>query len=577
MLNKPDRARYLRLLQFVRPRWRIALLSAVATLVYGLTEPLVPYVMQPLIDGGFARRDMETVHVMVAVLVIGFVVRGVANFVSSYATTWIAQDVVYRLRERMFANLLDLPMAYFDRHSHGAVLSRFSYDVVQLMSAATDALIRLLRESVTIFALLVYLFYLDWRMTLILMIAAPFLIYTIVFVSRRLREMAHSLQADMSGMNHVIDEALRGRGIIRIYGGKAHEYQRFDRQADAVRSHALKSKKISALASPVLEVIIIVALSAVIIIAAGKAQASPEQMTAGKFVAFLGTMALLFPPIKRLGQVNEPIQRGLAAAQSVFAFLDEAPEDEGTKRSARLRSGAIRFSQVSFRYGEHAVLEAFTLDIRAGETIALVGASGSGKSTVVGLLAGFYRPDAGTISIDGCDLGDISLCDRRRAMAYVAQETVLFSASVTENIAYADPNPDHERVIAAAVSANADEFIGELPEGYASDIGQQGGRLSGGQKQRIAIARALYKDAPILILDEATSALDNRSERKVQEAIDTLRRNRTAIIIAHRLSTIQNADRIVVLDRGTIVESGSHDELIEKNGFYATLLSRLSS
>lgn len=577
MLNKPDRALYLRLLQFVRPQWRIALLAACATLVYGLTEPLVPYVMQPLIDGGFAKQDMRTVHVMVVVLVIGFVIRGAANFVSSYTTTWIAQNVVYRLRARMFARLLELPMAYFERHTHGSILSRFSYDVVQLMSATTNALITLLRESITIFALLVYLFYLDWRLTLILMIAAPFLCYIIIFVSRRLRRMAHSLQADMSSMNHVVDEAVRGREIIRIYGGNAHEYERFDHQAESVRRHALKSKKISALSSPLMEVIIIAALAAVIVIAASKAQTSQEQMTAGKFVAFLGTMALLFPPIKRLGQVNEPIQRGLAAAQSVFEFLDEAPEDEPKNQPARLRDGAIRFSRVSFRYGEHAVLKQFSLNIRAGETVALVGASGSGKSTVVGLLAGFYRPDAGTISIDGCDLDHITLCERRRAMAYVSQDTVLFSASVAENIAYADPNPERKRITEAAIAANADGFIGELPEGYASDIGQQGGRLSGGQKQRIAIARALYKDAPILILDEATSALDNHSERKVQEAIDTVRRNRTAIIIAHRLSTIRNADRIVVLDRGLIVESGSHDELIEKNGFYATLLSSFPS
>ena len=577
MFNKTDRARYLRLLQFVRPQWRIALLAACATLVYGLTEPLVPYVMQPLIDGGFAKRDMETVHTMVIVLVIGFVIRGAANFLSMYTTTQIAQHVVYRLRERMFGQLLDLPMAYFDGHSHGGILSRFSYDVVQLMSATTDALIRLLRESITIFALLVYLFYLDWRMSLILMIAAPFLSYIIVFISRRLRTLAHALQADMSGMNHVIDEALRGREIIRIYGGKDHEYARFDREADAVQRHALQAKKISALASPLLEVIIITALAAVIVIAANKAQVSPQQMTAGKFVAFLGTMALLFPPIKRLGQVNEPIQRGLAAAQSVFEFLDEAPEEEQKPSSVSLRDGAVRFDQVSFRYGKQAVLENFTLEIRAGETIALVGESGSGKSTVVALLAGFYRPDAGEISIDGCNLADISLCERRRAMAYVSQETVLFVASVAANIAYADPRPDRQRIIAAAASANADGFIGELPEGYDSDIGQQGGRLSGGQKQRIAIARALYKNAPILILDEATSALDNRSEQKVQDAIDTLRKNRTAIIIAHRLSTIRNADRIVVLDHGNIVESGSHDQLIAKNGFYATLLNRLSS
>ena len=286
-------------------------------------------------------------------------------------------------------------------------------------------------------------------------------------------------------------------------------------------------------------------------------------------------MALLFPPIKRMGKLNEPIQRGLAAAQSIFDFLDAPTEPQPALPPVSLSRGEIEFRDVSFAYPEQPVLERFNLHIRAGETVALIGESGSGKSTIAALLAGFYTPEAGAIYIDGHDLAGVSLADRRRAIAFVSQDTVLFSTSIAANIAYADPAPDAAKVRLAAESANAADFIAKLPHGYDENTGQQGGRLSGGQKQRIAIARALYKDAPILILDEATSALDNHSEAKVQEAIERLRANRTAIIIAHRLSTIRNADRIVVLEKGKIVESGSHDELLARGGSYAKLLHRI--
>lgn len=574
MFNTEDRERYFRLLSYIRPHKKVVLLAIIGTIVYGLTEPLVPFVLQPLVDGGFAKGSMRTVYLMTALLFFGFLLRGLANYTATCSMNWLAQQVVYTLRRKMFRQLLRLPMRYFDQNSAGSIVSRFTYDVLQLMSASTDAIAILLRETVTIIALTIYLLYLDWRMTLLLFVVTPVLTYVIIHVSRKLRSMARAMQEDMSGMNHVVDESLRGRAIIRIYNGQDYEYKRFKKQAEAVRYHAVKSTKIAASASPVVEMTIIAALCSVIILFAHQARTAPSQMTTGVFVSFLGTMALLFPPIKRLGKVNEVIQRGLAATQSIFDFLDTPTEQQPALPPVTIKNGEIEFRDVNFSYLEHPVLENFNLHIRAGESIALIGESGSGKSTIAALLAGFYMPSSGSIFIDGYDSAMMSLSDRRRALALVSQDTTLFSTSIAANIAYADPTPETTRIITSAESANAIDFINKLPDGFEENVGPQGGRLSGGQKQRIAIARALYKDAPILILDEATSALDNHSEAKVQEAIEHLRANRTAIIIAHRLSTIRNVDRIVVLEKGQIVESGSHKELLERGGSYAKLLQQ---
>lgn len=575
MLNKDDKARYLRLLSYVRPLWKTVLIAVVGTIVYGATEPLFPWIVNHLIDDGFNHvggRNFTQIYVIIGIMMVGFLLRGLANFASGYAITYLAQKVVYTLRREMFAKLGQLPMTYFHHRPQGSVVSKFTYDVVQLMSATTDSLINLVRDSITIIALVVYLFILDWEMMLVMMIAAPFVAWFIIFVSKQLRKMAESLQEDMGGINHVVDENLRGRAIVRIYNGYQHEITRFDRQARGVERHALASKKIAALVSPVIELIIVIVLSFVIILVAN--QSADDGLTIGTFMGFLTSMGMLFSPIKRIGRLNEAIQRGLAAMQSIFEFLDEETEPQNHFPKIELSKGTIRFENLSFSYSDIPILENFNLEIQAGETIALVGESGSGKSTLAALLAGFYQPNSGAIYIDGVNTAEMNLHDRRQAIAYVSQETILFSASVIDNIAYADAHPNRDKVIEAAISANAHDFICELPEGYDSNIGQQGGNLSGGQKQRLAIARALYKDAPILILDEATSALDNRSEQKVQEAVERLRKNRTAIIIAHRLSTIENADRIVVLKHGKIIESGNHASLLNQNGIYAKLLNK---
>ncbi|MBR1375914.1 MAG: ATP-binding cassette domain-containing protein [Cardiobacteriaceae bacterium] len=575
--SQEDRTRYVRLLQYIKPLWKLVALMLAATVVYGLTEPLIPWIMGRIIDDGFASSNGQSPHFRLIVLFVlllnfGFLIRGGANFVSAYANLKLTQKIIAVMRCEMFAALLHLPMEYFHKRSQGEVVAKFTYDVNQLTAAVSDSVINLLRDLVTIFALLLYVFITDWQMTLMLMAAVPFVAWVIVTLSRKLRRLSRELQADMGGINHLLDEAIRGRTVIRIHNAYEQEYSRFVKQSEDVLQHSLASGLTNATISPILEIIIVLSLSAVILLAGSASFGSV--MTDGKFVSFLGAIALLFPPIKRIGRVNEPIQRGLAAMESVFNFLDIPREVDTPNRGVKISRGAVQFADVSFRYGDRFVLENFNLEIKAGETVALVGESGAGKSTIAAMLAGFYMPESGHIYIDGFDASEISLAERRQALAYVTQDTVLFADTVAKNIAYPAENPDIELVKNAAENANAAEFINALEKNYEAEIGEQGSLLSGGQKQRLAIARALYKNAPILILDEATAALDNRSERKVQEAIERLQKNRTAIIIAHRLSTIENADRIVVLERGQIVEEGTHQQLMEKRGYYASLVER---
>ncbi len=628
-MSPGDKTLYRRLLAYVRPQRRALLALLLGTVVYGLTEPLVPLILQPLIDGGFTQHGLATLRRMLLLLCLGYALRGLANFTADYAMSWLAQTVVSQLRREMFARLLRLPLETVQAQPAGALLSKFTYDVLQLMSAATDALAIVVRESVTIAALVLTLLYLDWRLCLLLFTVAPLLIFFIVFISRRLRAIAHRLQAEMGDLNQSLSEALRAGAIIRSHNAQAYEGERFDRRVQNLCAQQLQASRITALISPLVEMLIILTLSAIMLIAGAWAQQDGSALTVGRLISFIGAMALLFPPIKRLSKVSEPIQRGLAAMASVFGFLDQSEEEalrfgeaEGSAsglgtaaadfpdRSASVHSleggsasaqgaegeafrfgeaegsappicrGAIALVRVELERHGRPLLADIHLELKPGETVALVGASGAGKSTLAAVIAGFMVPSRGQIYFDGRPAAAYSLAQRRAAIAYVPQETQLFAGTVAENIAYARPEcfRNHQlraealpAVAEAAAAAQAEEFIHNLPAGYDQPLGDNGSPLSGGQRQRLAIARAFYKRAPILILDEATAALDNHSEQLLKRALETGRGTRTTLIIAHRLSTIRSADRIVVLSQGRIVEMGSHTELLARAGAYAAL------
>ncbi|HRX70646.1 MAG: lipid A export permease/ATP-binding protein MsbA [Candidatus Competibacteraceae bacterium] len=563
---------YFRLLRYVRPYIRIFALSILGTAAAAATEPMIPALIKPLLDGSFVEKDPHTIRLMPVLLIAVFIVRGVTGFIGSVGMHWIAHRVVMDLRDAMFNRLLTLPTRYFDDHSAGNLLSRLTYDVSQVMTATTQALVTLVKDGLAVIGLLGWMLYLNWKLSLMAFLIAPGIVIIIRVVSRRLRRLSRELQELMGELTHVIDEVLQGHKVIKIFGGQDYERERFHRVNNRVRQFSMKLVAAAEASGPLVQLLAVLALGAVIYFAS--LQSMADQITVGGFVSLFGAMAMLLAPIKRLTKVNEQLQRGLAGAETIFALLDQLPEpDHGRQTLGRAR-GEVRFHQLSHRYRDEGaeVIENLSLDVQPGETIALVGPSGSGKTTLMALVPRFYEPAAGDILLDGLPIRELRLADLRANIAYVSQDIVLFNDTVAANIAYgAGFQVSEAQIIQAAEHAHALEFINELPEGLHTLIGENGARLSGGQRQRIAIARALLKDAPILILDEATSALDTQSERKVQQALDALRQGRTAFVIAHRLSTIENADRIVVLNRGRIVEIGHHTELLANNELYANL------
>lgn len=552
--------------------WRYKYIFAItiaATTVLSLSNTAFLAMLKKVTDEGFSQPSGQAFVLPLMLFCLMFA-RGLAALVSMYSMRWIARRVVEVLRRQAFGRLMHMPVSYFDSQSTGVMVSKLTYDAERLSTVATRTAMNVLRDVLTVAGLVVYMLYLDWRLTLIFAIVAPLMVLYLRETTPKLRANAKKVQLAVGEMTKVSEEAISGQRIVKIFGAQDYEDQRFSKVVIDNRNLELRSARITGLNSFVVEVLAGLALALVVYYAL-------DRFSAGTFTAFIGALLMLISPIKHIAAANEDFQIGLAAAQSIFDVIDAPVEvDEGKRELAQIK-GSITFEQVSLRYegAKRLALDDLNFTVKSGEKIALVGRSGGGKTSLVNLLPRFYELQQGLIRLDGIDVAALSLKDLRAQFSLVSQDIILFNDTIFNNIAYGVLRGTSEtEVIAAAKAANAWEFIQQLPNGLQNEIGDRGVRLSGGQRQRLAIARAILKDAPILLLDEATSALDTESEQHVQAALDVLMQNRTSLVIAHRLSTIENADRILVMDKGKIVESGSHQELLKLKGYYTKLYQK---
>ncbi|SFM52129.1 lipid A export permease/ATP-binding protein MsbA [Marinobacter zhejiangensis] len=562
---------YKRLLKYVRPFWVAFVFAVIGNVIYAGASTAMAAAMEYVIEAIENPTDQN--RLLLTGLIVGvFAMRGLGTFMSQYFISYVGRNVINALRVQLFDRLLTLPSRYFDDNAAGRLVSKLTFNVEQVAEATTDAVTITLREGLTVVGLLGFMLYTNWKLTVVFLVVGPVIGLVVSYASKRFRRLSKRIQGSMGDITHVASEGISGYRVVRTFGGEDYERERFHQVSQHNLVQSLKMASTQAISVPVIQVLVALAIASLVWL-----MLSPEirgSMSTGELIAFITAATTMAKPVRQVTSVHAKIQKGVAAAHDVFETMDQPTEENSGQYAPERVTGQISLNQVCFRYRDQLddVLHNISLDIPAGQSVALVGRSGSGKSTLVSLLPRFYEYTGGEISIDGHALGDYELRALRSQIALVTQNVVLFNDTIAANIAYgALKDATREQIREAAAKAHALEFIDRMPDGLDTVIGDNGVMLSGGQRQRLAIARALLKNAPILILDEATSALDTESERHIQDALETVMEGRTTLVIAHRLSTIEKADRIVVMEAGQIIESGRHEELLAAGGAYANL------